>query len=80
MLRVCFNSLDKGSFSDDLITSGCEFGLPCIQVGHPAAALVHCNKKVFLALVNVTGLKLGEVDIPELKLKYLGEIWHRRPS
>ena len=58
----CFNSSEKGSFSDDLIISGTEFGSPCIRVGHPAAALVRCDEKVFLALVNVIGLKLGDID------------------
>ena len=40
---------------------------------HPAAALVHCDEKVFLALVNVTGLKLGDIHLPELEIKYLGD-------
>jgi hypothetical protein len=69
----CFNSSDKGSFSDNLIISGSEFGSPCIRVGHPAAALVRCDEKVFLALVNVTGLKLGDIDLPGLEIKYLGD-------
>ena len=45
----------------------------CIRVGHPAAALIRCNEKIFLAIVNVTGLKLGDIDVPDLELKYLGD-------
>ena len=69
----CFNSSEKESFPDSLITSRSELGLPSIRVGHPAAALIRCDEKVFLAIVNVTGLKLGDIDIPELELKYLGD-------
>ena len=67
----CFNSPGSKSVPDDLIVSESEFGLPCIRVGHPAATLVRCDENVFLAIVNVTGLKLGDIDIQELELKYL---------
>ena len=44
----------------------------CLRVRHPAAALVACEKQIFLGIVNITGLKLGGInDLPELELKYL---------
>ena len=62
-------AIDDSIGPDDLIVSGSEFGLPCIRVGYPAAALFRCDGKVFLAIVNVTGLKFGDIDILELELK-----------
>ena len=51
-----------------------DLGEPCLQVGNPAAALVRCKENVFLALVNIIGLKFGrENDLQDLKLKYLAD-------
>ena len=37
-----------------------DLGEPCLWVGNQAAALVRCElEQVFLALVNVIGLKFG---------------------
>ncbi|KDR76610.1 hypothetical protein GALMADRAFT_139524 [Galerina marginata CBS 339.88] len=69
----CFNSSGDESFSENLIVSSSEFGLPCIRVGHPAAALVRCEEKIFLAIVNIIALRLADIDKPELELRYLGD-------
>ena len=51
-----------------------DLGEPCLRVGNPAAALVRCKEKVFLALMNIIGLRFGgETDLQDLELKYLAD-------
>ena len=68
----CFNSSDIEAPSEESIVHDSELGAPCLRVGHPAAALVSCEGRVFLALVNVLELKFGgDINLPELELQYL---------
>ena len=71
---LCFNSSVPALLLGENMVQDSDLSEPCLWIGNLAATLVRCEEQVFVALVNIIGLKFGgENDLQDLELKYLAD-------
>jgi hypothetical protein len=65
---------DEGTDSTDTITFDSPLGGPTLRIGNPVAALVKCDKRIFLAVGQINKIELGgQKDLLRIHPEMLGQ-------